>query len=109
MLQWPGWQVGFWCGRSFALLTPRDTLPSYPFVQPFIKSVNHFNISNQILCRSLAGDTRAERSLVSLLSLPLGRYDAVTVLGLDRYPPLMGLLQPRTHKDTAVKVGRALM
>lgn len=41
---------------------------------------------------------------MALLSMPLGSRDAVTVLSLDQYPPLMGLLSRRTHKDMALKV-----
>uniref|UniRef100_A0A383WCT9 Vacuolar protein sorting-associated protein 35 n=1 Tax=Tetradesmus obliquus TaxID=3088 RepID=A0A383WCT9_TETOB len=54
--------------------------------------------------KGLGGDAKAEKQLVALLSMPLGSRDAVTVLSLDQYPPLMGLLSRRTHKDMALKV-----
>ena len=49
---------------------------------------------------NLAGglDTRAEKQLVALLSIPLDTYNVVTVLGLSNYPSVMGLLTPATQK-----------
>jgi hypothetical protein len=55
----------------------------------------------------VAGDARAEKALVSLLLAPLGKCAPVEVLGLSNFPPLMGLLAPRTHKDVAIRVGAA--
>jgi hypothetical protein len=52
---------------------------------------------------------KAEKQLVSLLSMPLGTRDAVTVLSLDQYPPLMSLLSRRTHKDMALKVVQTVL
>lgn len=52
---------------------------------------------------------KAEKQLVALLSMPLGTRDAVTVLSLDQYPPLMGLLSRRTHKDMALKVVQTVL
>lgn len=52
---------------------------------------------------------KAEKQLVVLLSMPLGSRDAVTVLSLDQYPPLMGLLSRRTHKDMALKVVQTVL
>lgn len=52
---------------------------------------------------------KAEKQLVALLSMPLGSRDAVTVLSLDQYPPLMGLLSRRTHKDMALKVVQTVL
>ena len=60
-------------------------------------------------CRGLAGDVKAERQLVALLSMPLSKYDPVTVLSLDRYPALMALMAPRTHKDMAIKVVQTVL
>lgn len=65
-----------------------------------------------VLCcviRGLGGDMKAEKQLVSLLSMPLGTRDAVTVLSLDQYPPLMSLLSRRTHKDMALKVVQTVL
>lgn len=44
-----------------------------------------------------------------LLSMPLSSRDAVTVLSLDQYPPLMSLLSRRTHKDMALRVVQAVL
>jgi hypothetical protein len=52
---------------------------------------------------------KAEKQLVALLSMPLSSRDAVTVLSLDQYPPLMGLLSRRTHKDMALKVVQTVL
>ena len=52
---------------------------------------------------------KAEKQLVALLSMPLGSRDAVTVLSLDQYPPLMSLLSRRTHKDMALKVVQTVL
>lgn len=52
---------------------------------------------------------KAEKQLVVLLSMPLGSRDAVTVLSLDQYPPLMSLLSRRTHKDMALKVVQTVL
>jgi hypothetical protein len=52
---------------------------------------------------------KAEKQLVALLSMPLGTRDAVTVLSLDQYPPLMSLLSRRTHKDMALKVVQTVL
>jgi hypothetical protein len=52
---------------------------------------------------------KAEKQLVALLSMPLGTRDAVTVLSLDQYPPLMTLLSRRTHKDMALKVVQTVL
>jgi vacuolar protein sorting-associated protein 35 len=52
---------------------------------------------------------KAERQLVALLSMPLSKYDPVTVLSLDRYPALMALMAPRTHKDMAIKVVQTVL
>jgi hypothetical protein len=52
---------------------------------------------------------KAEKQLVVLLSMPLSTRDAVTVLSLDQYPPLMGLLSRRTHKDMALKVVQTVL
>jgi hypothetical protein len=60
-------------------------------------------------CRGLGGDVKAEKQLVVLLSMPLSTRDAVTVLSLDQYPPLMGLLSRRTHKDMALKVVQTVL
>jgi hypothetical protein len=35
--------------------------------------------------RGLAGDTRAERALVALLTIPITKYDVVTGLGLSEW------------------------
>ena len=43
-------------------------------------------------------DARAEKQIVSLLSIPLETYDVVTVLGLGNYPNVMSLLAPATCK-----------
>jgi hypothetical protein len=59
--------------------------------------------------RGLGGDVKAEKQLVVLLSMPLSTRDAVTVLSLDQYPPLMGLLSRRTHKDMALKVVQTVL
>lgn len=59
--------------------------------------------------RGLGGDMKAEKQLVALLSMPLGTRDAVTVLSLDQYPPLMSLLSRRTHKDMALKVVQTVL
>eukprot|EP00882_Tetradesmus_deserticola_P010497 GHRQ01011088.1.p1 GENE.GHRQ01011088.1~~GHRQ01011088.1.p1 ORF type:complete len:692 (+),score=352.67 GHRQ01011088.1:265-2340(+) len=59
--------------------------------------------------KGLGGDAKAEKQLVVLLSMPLSSRDAVTVLSLDQYPPLMGLLSGRTHKDMALKVVQAVL
>lgn len=60
-------------------------------------------------CRGLGGDSKAEKQLVVLLSMPLGTRDTVTVLSLDQYPPLMSLLSRRTHKDMALRVVQAVL
>ena len=57
----------------------------------------------------MAADARAEKALVSLLSIPLESYDVVTVLGLSRYPGLMGLLQLSTRKEMAVKIVHCIL
>ncbi|KAF6251478.1 vacuolar protein sorting-associated protein 35 [Scenedesmus sp. NREL 46B-D3] len=59
--------------------------------------------------KGLGGDAKAEKQLVVLLSMPLSSRDAVTVLSLDQYPPLMGLLSRRTHKDMALKVVQTVL
>lgn len=59
--------------------------------------------------RNMAADARAEKQLVSLLSIPLESYDVVTVLGLSRYPSLMGLLQLSTRKEMAVKIVQCIL
>lgn len=61
------------------------------------------------LCRGLGGDSKAEKQLVVLLSMPLSSRDTVTVLSLDQYPPLMSLLSRRTHKDMALRVVQAVL
>jgi hypothetical protein len=60
-------------------------------------------------CRGLGGDVKAEKQLVVLLSMPLSTRDAVTVLSLDQYPPLMNLLSRSTHKDMALKVVQTVL
>ncbi|KAI8469398.1 MAG: vacuolar protein sorting-associated protein 35 [Monoraphidium minutum] len=57
----------------------------------------------------VSGDARAEKALVALLLAPLGKCEPVAVLGLSNFPPLMGLLAPRTHKDVAIKVVQSLL
>ena len=62
-----------------------------------------------LAARPLAADPRAEKALVALLAHPLEHYDVVTVLGLSRYPGLMGLLQLSTRKEMAVRIVEAVL
>ena len=48
-----------------------------------------------------AGDSKAEKQLTTLLTIPLNSYDVVTVLGLGNYPNVMNLLPPSTRKVRA--------
>ncbi|KIZ01214.1 hypothetical protein MNEG_6746 [Monoraphidium neglectum] len=57
----------------------------------------------------VSGEPKAEKALVALLLAPLGKCAPVAVLGLSNFPPLMGLLPPRTHKDVAIKVVQTLL
>ena len=57
----------------------------------------------------LHGDVRAERHLLTLLTLPITKYDVVTGLGLTEYPLLMGLLRHSTHKDLAKRIVRTVV
>ena len=57
----------------------------------------------------MAADARAEKQLVALLTIPLESYDVVTVLGLGRYPALMGLLQLSMRKEMAVKIVQSIL
>ncbi len=59
--------------------------------------------------RDVAADARAEKQLVALLTIPLESYDVVTVLGLGRYPALMGLLQLSMRKEMAVKIVQSIL
>lgn len=52
----------------------------------------------------LAGDLRAERQLVALLSVPLTKYGVDVALGLQQYPQLTQLLRHATHKELAIKI-----
>ncbi len=69
-----------------------------------------FARSTQALAsRDVAADARAEKQLVALLTIPLDSYDVVTVLGLGRYPALMGLLQLSMRKEMAVKIVQSIL
>ena len=89
------WWIWVNPGAIVFLSTPhlRPALPGLQALQP----------------RNLAADARAEKQLVALLSLPLESYDVVTVLGLSRYPGLMGLLQLTTRKEMAVKIVQCIL
>lgn len=52
--------------------------------------------------RSLVSDTRAEKQLVTLLSIPLDTYDVVQVLQLVNYPHVMSLLTTATRKVSSI-------
>ncbi len=54
-------------------------------------------------------DSRGERRVVELLTVPLEAYDVVTVLGLDAYPPLMARLTPVCRAEMALTVVRAVL
>lgn len=47
--------------------------------------------------------------MVSLLSIPLDTYDAVTVLGLHNYPSVLSLLSPPTCKQMAVTIVQSIL
>ena len=47
--------------------------------------------------------------MVSLLSIPLDTYDAVTVLGLHNYPSVLSLLSPPTGKQMAVAIVQSIL
>ncbi|KAK9808922.1 hypothetical protein WJX72_006449 [[Myrmecia] bisecta] len=59
--------------------------------------------------RATSRDARAEKQLVALLSIPLDKFDVVTVLGLNNYPHVMGLLAPATQKEMAVKIVQVIL
>lgn len=54
-------------------------------------------------------DSRGERRVVDLLSVPLEAYDVVTVLGLDSYPPLMARLTPGRRREMALTIVHAVL
>lgn len=54
-------------------------------------------------------DSRGERRVVDLLSVPLEAYDVVTVLGLASYTPLMGCLTSGARREMALTVVRAVL
>lgn len=92
----------------YLLSCTKDTLPLHLWLWFWLGSVNSLCCVAAV-CRGLGGDAKAEKQLVSLLSMPLARYNPVTVLSLDQYPPLMSLLAPRTHKDMAIKVVQTML
>ena len=47
--------------------------------------------------------------MVSLLSIPLDTYDAVTVLSLRSYPSVMSLLSPPTCRHMAVTIVQSIL
>ena len=47
---------------------------------------SHVTLAQALQSRTTTADARAEKQLVSLLSIPLDTYDVVTVLGLGNYP-----------------------
>ncbi|KAL3144750.1 hypothetical protein ABBQ38_001871 [Trebouxia sp. C0009 RCD-2024] len=59
--------------------------------------------------RQLSSDSQAEKQIVSLLSIPLNTYDAVTVLGLHNYPSVLSLLSPPTCKQMAVTIVQSIL
>lgn len=59
--------------------------------------------------RAIESDAKAEKQLVALLGLPLGRHDIITVLGMDAFPRVLGLLRPATRKAMAVRVGQTAL
>mmetsp|Transcript_10243 Transcript_10243/g.17835 ORF Transcript_10243/g.17835 Transcript_10243/m.17835 type:complete len:833 (-) Transcript_10243:476-2974(-) len=102
------------------IISAQPTMPAADAIEMYVALMNftgnvHPNIVenvNQVLAaahgalapRGLAGDARAERALVVLLTLPITKYDVVTGLGLTEYPLLMGLLRQRTHKELATRI-----
>ncbi|GLI69968.1 hypothetical protein VaNZ11_014715 [Volvox africanus] len=54
--------------------------------------------------RGLGGDARAERQLMSLLTVPLSKYGISACLELKEYPLLTRLLRYVTHKELAIKI-----
>lgn len=48
-----------------------------------------------LAARETTEGSRAEKQLVTLLSIPLDTYEVLTVLSLGNYPKLMSLLQVR--------------
>ena len=59
--------------------------------------------------RQLSSDSQAEKQVVSLLSIPLDTYDAVTVLGLHNYPSVLSLLSPPPCKQMAVTIVQSIL
>ena len=53
-------------------------------------------------------ESKAEKQVVGLLSTPLERYDVVTVLGLEHYPAVLGMLRPDMQREMAVKIVQVL-
>ncbi|EFN52770.1 hypothetical protein CHLNCDRAFT_54198 [Chlorella variabilis] len=64
---------------------------------------------NALQRRGPITDGKAEKQVVALLSTPLDKYDAVTVLGLAHYPSVMELLQPRMKREMATKIVQTLL
>ncbi|KAL6753231.1 vacuolar protein sorting-associated protein 35 [Haematococcus lacustris] len=102
-----------------ASMAPADAVEMYVALMNFTGSVHPNLVTNvnQVLAaahaalapRGLAGDSRAERALVALLTLPITKYDVVTGLGLSEYPLLMGLLRQRTHKELASRIVHSVL
>ncbi|KAL4854485.1 Vacuolar protein sorting-associated protein 35B [Chlorella vulgaris] len=64
---------------------------------------------NALQRRGPINDSKAEKQVVALLSTPLDKYDAVTVLGLAHYPSVMELLQPRMKREVATRIVQTLL
>ena len=59
----------------------------------------HYRLVLQaVQSRAKDEDQNAERQLTALLTVPLDKYNVVTVLGLSHYPSVMNLLPPATKK-----------
>lgn len=59
--------------------------------------------------RGVVAEAKAEKAMVTLLSMPLERYSVGTVLTLQHYPAVMTLLRATTRKEIAIKIVRTVM
>ena len=60
--------------------------------------VKNFSFCQALQSRSTTADSKSEKQLTTLLSIPLDTYNVVTVLSLKNYPNVMNLLATSVRK-----------